>query len=187
MDQHATVATAGAGPSRYRDGTGGRGRGRSVPVCAAMQCACVYASWRCAVRYSHTQLCSFARACPGGWCIPGFLGWLPQGLGTHGKMSRSIRGRTVCPKKSWPALIRNPKTAQSFRAHAAGMFVELLLGMLWSGQKMTAKHACSLCWWASRAGAAEPIGRYAHRPTAPSGHFMRHLDRVCGTAAKTED
>eukprot|EP00969_Alexandrium_andersonii_P310213 13708409-Alexandrium_andersonii.AAC.1 len=28
---------------------------------------------------------------------------------------------------------------------AATRFVEVVLGMLWSGQRMTAKHACTLC------------------------------------------
>eukprot|EP00969_Alexandrium_andersonii_P029705 1297114-Alexandrium_andersonii.AAC.1 len=65
------------------------------------------------------------------------------------------------------------------------MFVDMLLAMVWTGQKMSAKSACCLAWWAGRAGALG-VAKIGYRPTSPSGHFQRHLDKVVGVTPKVE-
>eukprot|EP00969_Alexandrium_andersonii_P290795 12853386-Alexandrium_andersonii.AAC.1 len=72
-------------------------------------------------------------------------------------------------------------------AEAGEVFTELLLSMLWRGQKMSAKAACCLSYWAARAGAAGPVAAYGYNPTAPSGHFQRHIDKVSGMNTKNEE
>ena len=46
--------------------------------------------------------------------------------------------------------------------------------------RLTAKDACILSHFAERAGARGPVKDLAFRPSAPSGHFQRHLDSVAG-------
>eukprot|EP00969_Alexandrium_andersonii_P082927 3657644-Alexandrium_andersonii.AAC.1 len=41
---------------------------------------------------------------------------------------------------------------------------------------ITAKSACILAFWSSRAGAEGPVGALARRPDLASGHFSRHFD-----------
>lgn len=62
---------------------------------------------------------------------------------------------------------------------AGEMLAQMLLSMVWAG-KMSAKTACVIAWWASRAGAKGPINDLAYRPSAPSGHFSRKVDNVSG-------
>ena len=63
---------------------------------------------------------------------------------------------------------------------AAHFFIELIMMQVWAG-KMSAKTACLLCFWASKAGASDPIGKYGFPPGKQSGHYMRHLDSASGT------
>ena len=60
-------------------------------------------------------------------------------------------------------------------ADAGEMLAQMLLAMVWSG-KMSAKTACVIAWWASRAGAQGPIKDIAFRPSAPTGHGQRKID-----------
>ena len=54
--------------------------------------------------------------------------------------------------------------------------VELLTELYFNG-KLTAKHLCTLAWWAHKSGIASAKS-LAFRPDAQSGHFRRHLDSV---------
>lgn len=65
---------------------------------------------------------------------------------------------------------------------AGTAFMDVCMEMLNSG-RMSAKTVCTLCWYASRAGALGPVARYALNPESPSGHFQRHIDRKNGFAA----
>ena len=64
-------------------------------------------------------------------------------------------------------------------------FVEFALEMVELG-RMSAKAMCTLCWWASRAGAQGPICKYALNPTAQTGKFQDKIDRVNGFDSKNK-
>lgn len=65
------------------------------------------------------------------------------------------------------------------RAEAGGQLAELLLQLHVDGQ-LSAKATCSIGYWAVKAGAAGPVRGLAYNPSAPTGHFQRHLDRMAG-------
>ena len=48
------------------------------------------------------------------------------------------------------------------------------------GGVLSAKQACVIAWWASRAGAGGMTAELAKHPTTQSGHFSRHFDAVTG-------
>ena len=63
--------------------------------------------------------------------------------------------------------------------------LNLLFGMLWAGEKMTAKSFCCILWWAFKAGAAyEGVQKYSYRPSAQSGKFQAHIDKTMGVSTK---
>lgn len=60
-------------------------------------------------------------------------------------------------------------------SEAANMLLDMLLLSQLKGD-ISAQTLCTTCFWASRAGAAEPIGRYGKPPGLQSGAYQRHLD-----------
>lgn len=62
---------------------------------------------------------------------------------------------------------------------AGAMLVELLLNLMFTNA-LSAKSLCLICHWASKAGAAGPVGEYALKPGAPSGHYRRKVDAANG-------
>jgi hypothetical protein len=62
---------------------------------------------------------------------------------------------------------------------AGVLLMDFLLALHYGGH-LSAKSLCVLSWWASRAGAAGPAGKFAFRPNAPTGHFQRHIDSASG-------
>ena len=78
-----------------------------------------------------------------------------------------------------------PEDSEVSGVEAGECFVEFLLQLHFAG-KLSAKSVCAACWFAHKAGAAAPVGQYAFRPNAPSGHYQRHLDLVTGVRVKEE-
>ena len=66
---------------------------------------------------------------------------------------------------------------------AGEALAQMLLSMVWA-RKMSAKTACVIAWWASRAGALGPVKDLAFRPNAPTGLFSRKIDSVSGIDLK---
>ena len=78
-----------------------------------------------------------------------------------------------------------PEDSEVSGVEAGECFVEFLLQLHFAG-KLSAKSVCAACWFAHKAGAAAPVGQYAFRPNAPSGHYQRHLDLVTSVRVKEE-
>ena len=74
-----------------------------------------------------------------------------------------------------------PPTGQG----ASEMLIEQLLTSHLRGD-ISAKTLCLTCYWAARAGAADPIGMFGFPPGAQSGAYQRHVDRVLGYRAGQE-
>ena len=68
---------------------------------------------------------------------------------------------------------------------AAAVFCDYLMELHHKGH-LKAKSVCVLSWWASRAGAHGRPDELAFKPTAQSGKFQQHLDRVMGTNPREE-
>jgi hypothetical protein len=47
-------------------------------------------------------------------------------------------------------------------------------------QILSAKHTCTLAWWAWKAGLGIALAAIAMPPTSPSGHYQRKLDSALG-------
>ena len=78
-----------------------------------------------------------------------------------------------------------PEDSDVSGVEAGECFVQFLLQLHFAG-KLSAKSVCVACWFAHKAGAVAPVGQYAFRPNAPSGHYQRHLDLVTGVRVKEE-
>ena len=63
----------------------------------------------------------------------------------------------------------------------AGDELALLLMELKNSHTLSARSACVIAFWATRAGAQGMVTKLAFRPTAPSGHFSRHWDAAAST------
>ena len=70
-------------------------------------------------------------------------------------------------------------------ADAGNAFVEFCLEQLYMG-KISAKAMCTLCFWASRAGAAGKVKDFALSPNAKSGKFSLHIDKTVGFNPKED-
>ena len=70
-------------------------------------------------------------------------------------------------------------------ASAGDMFVDFCLEQLQLG-RISAKTVCTLCWFASRAGAKGSVSKYALKPTVASGKFSAHVDKVTGFNSKVD-
>ena len=66
-------------------------------------------------------------------------------------------------------------------------FINYLLGLHQSGQRVSARAVCTLSHWAYRAGAQGPPGKFGYRPSAASTNFQKHLDSVLGMDTKLEN
>lgn len=73
--------------------------------------------------------------------------------------------------------------AQVDEAEVAGAELADFILQLHVSGRLTAKDACILSHLAVRAGARGPVQELAFRPSAPTGHFQRHLDSVAGLRA----
>ncbi len=68
-----------------------------------------------------------------------------------------------------------PEPSSDPASDAANLFLEEILDMYLLGKKMSAKHVCTLCHYASLAGIRH-AKKYALKPDSPTGHFQRKLD-----------
>ena len=64
-------------------------------------------------------------------------------------------------------------------------FAEFCLEQLHMG-KMSAKTMCTLCYWASRAGASGNVKDFSLKPTSQSGKFQNHIDKALGFNVKDD-
>ncbi len=69
---------------------------------------------------------------------------------------------------------------------AAEEFGNLVVDLKLQGS-LSAKHACILCWWASKAGIGGITSRLAVHPQRSSGQYSKHFDLVVGSGADAED
>ena len=67
---------------------------------------------------------------------------------------------------------------------AGDLFVEMLVDLKIGGT-ISAKVACTLAFWASKAGAVGPACDLAVRPNQASGEFSRHFDKWTGSGARS--
>lgn len=67
--------------------------------------------------------------------------------------------------------------AEASAEECGEIFVQFVMSMYFSGG-LSAKNACTLCWWAGKAGARGPVSEYGFRPNAPTRHYARHIDLV---------
>ena len=91
-------------------------------------------------------------------------------------------GRGTLPPHGRGGLGQEPEGTQEEREkkqEAGNELAELLLQLRLEGQ-LSAKHVCTIAYWASKAGAVGPAATLAFRPDAPTGHFQRRLDSVAG-------
>ena len=72
----------------------------------------------------------------------------------------------------------DPKLAVDMATHA---FLHYLLGLT-DESKVSAKDVFVMCWYVSKAGMSDDVGRIGVRRDAPSGHHQRHLDSVLAFA-----
>lgn len=63
---------------------------------------------------------------------------------------------------------------------AGAVLLDMLIDMTVQGTPMSAKAACIVAWWASRAGAQGAAGRLALSPTSQTGQFSMKFNRVAG-------
>ena len=68
---------------------------------------------------------------------------------------------------------------------AGDALLNYLLSLHVSG-KLSAKSLCVVSWYASRAGSLGDVKNFAFRPSAPTGHFQRHVDSALGVNMKHE-
>ena len=66
------------------------------------------------------------------------------------------------------------------------MFAEALLLLKMKG-KISARDVCVLSYYAKHAGLTGPAVDFAYKPSSPSGHFQRHLDRVLKIDSRVSD
>jgi hypothetical protein len=71
------------------------------------------------------------------------------------------------------------------KVDAGEQLADLLLQLHIEG-RLSAKDTCCISYWATKAGAQGPVKTFAYKPTAPTGHFQRHLDRVGGLRGSFE-
>lgn len=66
---------------------------------------------------------------------------------------------------------------------AGDELLNYLLSLVWQGN-LSAKHACSLAWYAEKAGATGAISNIALKPNSQTGKFQRKIDKYCGVDLK---
>lgn len=64
-------------------------------------------------------------------------------------------------------------------------FADMLFDLKVKG-RLSARDVCVLSFYASLAGLVGPACDFGFRPSAPTGHFQRHLDTIVGTNTKVE-
>lgn len=60
---------------------------------------------------------------------------------------------------------------------AGRLLIDFLLDSNLQGH-LSGKAVCIIAFWAAKAGAADPVGRFGKAPGRPTGHYQRHLDTV---------
>jgi hypothetical protein len=93
---------------------------------------------------------------------------------------------SVAGSGAGPDLAEHGPGEAAKREQAGAELVELLLHLHVDGQ-LSAKATCCLSYWAAMAGAVGAVRTLAHNPSAPTGHFQRHLDRVAGLRGCPEE
>ncbi len=68
---------------------------------------------------------------------------------------------------------------------AGELLADCLIEMKLAGS-LSAKHVCTIAWWAHKAGACGPVDVLKWRPDdASSGHFHRQFDKAAGSSLHT--
>lgn len=62
---------------------------------------------------------------------------------------------------------------------AGEMMVAFLLDLLYTNS-LSARSLCVICYWASLAGAQGPVSDFKMKPSSPTGHFQRKVDKATG-------
>jgi len=75
--------------------------------------------------------------------------------------------------------------AQPTPEEAGDLLVEFLLVELYHN-KLSARTLCTVCHWASKAGALGAVANFALSPDSPSGHFQRKIDAATGVCMSAE-
>ena len=71
-------------------------------------------------------------------------------------------------------------------AEAGELFADALLLLKLKG-KISARDVCVLSYYGKLAGLKGPAADFGYKPSSPSGHFQRHLDRVLKIDAQVGD
>ena len=79
---------------------------------------------------------------------------------------------------AWEAL-DNPGDSDEEEPTPERQFIEELLTP-YNLSQVSAKYICILCFWLTKIGISDEIGKFGLSPDADSGHFQRHLDKVLG-------
>ena len=66
---------------------------------------------------------------------------------------------------------------------AGAELTNMLMSLVWKGE-LAAKTASTIAFWAAQAGAVG-VGDIGLKPSSPTGHFQRKLDRYCGIDVKS--
>jgi hypothetical protein len=85
-----------------------------------------------------------------------------------------------------PPLSQEEQEQEEKRAEAGTCLADLLLSLHVDG-RLSAKAVCTLAYWAAKAGAHGPVRDLAFRPSAPTGHYQRHLDSAVRLRGQPED
>jgi len=99
------------------------------------------------------------------------------------KVNNQLYGRSLV----FPSTMEDDESYdyENIDPHDAGDELASLLIDLKITGKMNATQACTISWWAVKAGAVGAVEKLAYRPNAQSGKFSAHFDRV--TRAPDDD
>ena len=70
---------------------------------------------------------------------------------------------------------------------AGDLMVDYLMELLTHRRPVSARIVCTICWWASKAGAKGLVESFALDPTCQTGKFQAHLDKVSGVSLREDD
>ena len=116
--------------------------------------------------------------------------WDDENSENHGVSSSSERwsaesdnAASHSQEEAWDSSASSSSSEPEIQ-QACDLMVEFLLQMLFKGT-VSAKAVCTICWWAWKAGCGGYVQRLAYNPTAQTGKFQRHIDKVLGVSTKS--
>ena len=69
---------------------------------------------------------------------------------------------------------------------AGNLVVEYLMSLLTHRRPMSARTTCTICWWASKAGARGSVESFALNPESQTGKLQAHLDKASGVSLQED-